>query len=1474
MANAPAVAPVDSIQPERFSKTSPLAHHPLQKLLPQQQGNPTRQFLDQDSYELTIGNKYILPPLMTYSVWSTNTNVLTTRCWPKFRLPEGVQQVSGTEFNYNVVPATRVPKRGTVRFMSKQTSSFVLSITQKGIGSIYEGSALNTPYGPNLIAMDIRAYGESLDQAMSLATAVNLVNTAFQAPFLKAGMTYGRILSQEMATELNRWACIGSGGDRITDEIENMRNDLPAIDTILIPDKAQKYIAPRGSVGLELPILTYSLDKNNQIVETESADKLMSSAALFGGKVQVFDMTQFRIKNTGKCFQPLEAINTIGEVYFMYGEEDFHRTGFVHPNTWDIYVFDEPADNFTKLTFRDALHHCHIWHAEKDANKYHPELHALVHDYNVELLTNPALRDGETQIPVSYDPTIPLAETFAGEAELVRRAENQMGNKVSGAFYLPKMYGNLGTKYQNFEDIQRTVASAVARLTYAMAGGEMRLSEAQEQLANVRALGEQWEGEIYKPQYWQEIVRLNIARSIGVTSDGKRFFVGSATSPARQRAYAAASQIEWTPNARGGMDPPTDTRRFGLPAGNFSAAGLLTIANMPEHPEQEKAEMAYNFLRVLVTKLHTLFHSSALFTVSEMPINMPKDDMVEVALRALFGPRAPIYLAAPAGMIQTAQLDEQHQVSSVELREEALGAGRVTVVGLGASSVAPGVRADPTIFSQGAGPDTRYYFTLSSGTIVETTALAYNAAIVGKSPLTMNAILSSAVLGPVSESGFGGDQWDQLFGPTLAQDTRRYLTGRIYARVLGSEDPATDSGYTTVIKLATYLLDRAAAVPRDQLEALVNARSKGKDKTEDEATSKPLKDAADRYVFSLQNMGRRATQLKARIVELSAAPPGSQASTALVIATQEVSDSLETMAKNLPPGTLANYYVEISPGNISPLASALIRLDAAALAGPAFAGVPLVAKDNYTTSLARAQAAFAVAQPPGGGSAAILGSTVRGSATVGASGLDLANARFYRAPMYFSLTLLTSSLRHGTPWIVPGDATKQFNEPLVRKAGELPPEQWQQIPHYVQSQASGAPVPTAWHEMGAYHRIATLSGAFGLIASSSRQPPVSRSAVPGLHAGMFSGASIIEGEYEQAMYRGDEAHLKTHGSHAHGELGPSDLRGPSRGQFVPSTPGVSARVTPSQSFKEIFRGPMLQHVAQVMAFYEYQPVHRLAALAFLHQPLHSMYVAQEMVNAGIWLPLEIWAARPFSRHLMGSFLCMVSGVRSGANFYNGAKYTVAHDGDTDMYHTRAVLTTDAHAIRPENHRLLRNVQPRAYAGGHDGKWIGKFWDLDPKKPLLSRPSLMAFLCPRRSHEIVRFPISVIDLVPGQIVAGQPDYIAPDMKSQHFPGADYYGGRIWMGIFYDPTAVVQFQAATGPAAKQLQFSDESKTPNHLLFLGWHARCDPSTGKFTIEVPGNGHRAPRRFNFPGAKAYLGGNGGHLLVDPPPLATFGLS
>jgi hypothetical protein len=308
---------------------------------------------------------------------------------------------------------------------------------------------------------------------------------------------------------------------------------------------------------------------------------------------------------------------------------------------------------------------------------------------------------------------------------------------------------------------------------------------------------------------------------------------------------------------------------------------------------------------------------------------------------------------------------------------------------------------------------------------------------------------------------------------------------------------------------------------------------------------------------------------------------------------------------------------------------------------------------------------------------------------------------------------------------------------------------------------------------------------------------------------------------------------------------------------------------PDPRFQEIFRGPITHNVAVVSARYASQPIHRAIALAFLHTPINALASVSDLRKRDVCMPMEAWAFRSNSRTVMGSLLLMKAGIDSGANFYNGAKFTVGHDATTDMWQTRAVLTTDAHPIKPENHRLLRNVQPRGYGYGHDCSTIAG--PEDYAKPVNARGSVWYAMVPRGAHVRARFPISAINRVPAQISGPNGDVLEIDQRAQHFPGAAYYGYNIYRDIFSDGQNIVDFSAA--PVLDKLTFIKDNSGHNHICFDGYNIRFNYATGTYTREEMGTGHRGGRKFNSPGAKDYLNGGGSLLLEPQVPISQYAL-
>lgn len=1342
--NAPARAPVDGLSKPMLDKTRPTGWHPLGMLMPAQHGNATRQFLDQDSYELTIANKYVFPSLLSYSVWGTYTNVLTSRCWPKIKLPEGVQQIGGQEMVYNVMPTTSVPKRGTVRYMSKQFKSWSGAIAQKGIGSQYEGSALNTEYGPQLIAMDIRAYAESIDQGMAINTAINMVNAAHRAPYIRSGNVFGRNVTQEIANELLYWGCIGLNQGRISREVENILNDAPNLNTLLMPDKCGDYI---GSGGVqEIDIIIYAVNENKELIRTKSPDKLLARTSFAFGRVPGFEMTTFKLKNSGKVFQPLETVNQIGEVYFMYPEQHPARPGYYHPSVWDLYLYDQPRDGHTKVTGVQAVAESNIWQKKQAGYSHHLEKFT-------KMLNNPKNERG------SINPNV------LRQYPISRDLEN-----AQQPYYLPAFFGNLDREHMNSNMFIEAVESIVSLLSYNGEGGKINLAEASDRLKNIDRVREIVEREPYNPAYWAEVARLNIDRSLGLSRDGSgnHVFVGSPTPDARVRSYDMKTPItEWTPNPHGGMDVPADIERFGKPAGMFSAPGLNTIRNMPSHPYSKIFGDAYNTLSLIGDGVRSILRMSSIFSPDEMPSNLPVNDVVQHVITALYGPRVPVFLAAPDNLVQET------------VAKQGLGSG----IGLRGLSI----------------PDVnKKRQEVTPGLIVSVNEPLLQILLARNDSNTVLNSLRDIIIQNTNDLGTMPAQSKVAYG--------RWLSTRLRKSVLDKKRGDLEM----LAKMYVYLDQQTDSEVSAEIIRLVT-ETKGKN-----ADSAGL-DA---------KIGAIKVSLSDNAIERLAALYNSEASAGVKGASPQLVETYNNLV-----AVLQEIYKE-NPAIFA--GKKTLKIDAAdTSAGELSIGDSTQIRANLKNQFAEALEAFNNARQ--NLSAAITfesltqGNSQGSSVATKTTQAGLVGARYFRTPMFFSHALLTTLTRHSMLWILPGDPVLNFSAHVAY--GDLIPQAELNLPHYTQSKADVSDRPSSWADVSVFSRVALLSKAFDAPRRAAQ-------------SGSFGFNALSAGPIGDYI----------------GYVGGSTAD--------PVDPQGQPQIDPK--WAALTQGPMTDRIKAAMEAYAHKPVHRFVALAFLTVPHYSLLSIVEMISKGVCLPFEMWLWRLFSRHLMGSILLLEAGIGSGANFYNGAKFTVGHDAETDVWHTRAVITTDAFAINPQNHRLIRNVQPRLYLGQHDCRFIASADDCADDKATMLRPSIISTLVPRGSHERARVPLSFIDSVPGQVIPGSKETMVVDPDGQHFPGAEYYGHYLFASLFEGHKAIKNWTSS--PMAEDLTFAGDNKQNNHLAFVGFHVRYDYNNGFFTHDIPGNGHRAARRLNFPGAKDYLNGSGDYLM-EPLPIAQYHL-
>lgn len=1300
-------------------------------LMPTQHGNEARRYLDQDSYELTVANKLIFPALLSYSVWGTQTTVLTSRCWPKIKLPEGVQQISGQTMTYNTIPFTNVPKRGTVRFMSKSNKSFSAAMSQKGIGSEYEGSALNSPYGPQLIAMDIRAYAESIDQGMAINTAINMVNAAYRAPYLRAHAPFKVNFTQVIQSQIKRWACLGANSSRIHSEIEDVLAEYPRMNTLLMPDKVSRYVG--SGFGKELPIYIYTVDESKDIIITQSPDRLLTKGSLAGGRVDAFDMPSFKIRSAGKAFQPLESMNTIGEVYFHFTEEHPANPGYVHPSINDIYLYDEHRDSYAKITMVEGIRKAHIW----DASGYSKRLVAYLKNQN-DLLKK-GIAKAHYQYPISRD-----------DDEL----------------YLPLFIGNLDKSLFGEKHLTNAVSSMVKRASYSKDGGNMLIADSAERFKNVDRLRETIERAPYNEAYFAEVARLNAPRSVVQTSSGP-VFKGMPTPAMRVTAYQMKGPItEWAPNPYGGMDVPIDTQRFGMPAGMFSSAGLSTLAGTKSHPLSAEAHEAYTFARITGEAVHAMLAQSALFSNAEMPPNLPVNDIVQHVLTAWYGPRVPLFLAAPDSVIRASAVED------IELEARQTYKDTIEIV--------PGL-----------------YMRVSNDV---------KKAIDARDPIEETWTILKA-LTEITETTIPAEEIKTLLS---------WANGMLRNAILNWKGGSKDADIITLICKTFIYLNSIATRPEQSkaINAVVRPKVKGNVELVNEINGhaekvafvlkpalveafrkKLLADASNTNDQSTLALFEAYEKLREAVSKIYSANKGIfSGKTFLVVAgTRDWDGALKLEEETSIAPDLRNAYME-----------ALVSFNAVNNTAPnAFVTIEGINKPTGRENDGRAFT----------------------------SESSISSARFFRCPMFFSHELLVSAARKKVSWILPADQNVNFIAPVPLTQLGAVAAKASSMPHYELSRNNIDTRVSKWQDVPTLSRVALLSKAYHGSSSGSNDASAS--------FGVMSAGPIGDAMDIDDTYGGSSKNARRHTQ-----------------QEDVSSGGVAA------PFREFLRGPMSANLKMAVNMFTYQPLHRLIAVAFLttrHDLLHSII---SMTTGGLSLPFEQWDFRLFSRHMMGSLFMMEAGLASGANFYNGAKYTVSHDGTTDMWQTRVVITTDAIPINVENHVLIPNVQAREYLGGH-GNLIGTtVEEFDETKQGMSRASIIVCIVPSGSHVEACSPISFINSVPGRVIAGSSEYVPVDESGQNFPGADYYGHYVYRALFEDENLLTDY--STKPIEDKLTFAGDTKGMNHLAFFGYTIRYDYISGFFSREFMGDGQRAGRKFNAPGAKDYLNGSAEYLLND----------
>lgn len=1377
--------PASFAQPQRMSANKLGIFLPENMLKPVERGNPQRQFNDQDEYELTAENQATLSLAVSIRVWATKVEVLTGLLWPKIKLREGVRRVTGTRFEYNPVPTTAVPKRGTVRLMSKSMSSFSLAISQKGIGSRFEGSALRSPMGPSLLALETEAYAESISIGMAINTAINSVNAAFRQPYMRDGIDYTHTRLQQLQQEMRLWGIAGRDHGRLALVLEELLTEYPQLDTVLVPNKWSNILVehkPTAVTFRDTYLYTMDADGTNDLLELVSPDKVLTLTQLAGGRLNVHEMPTFRIGKQ-RSWQPLAVNNTIGEVYHMYPESNPDRPGHYNPNSLNIYLYDEQNDVLAKQRWVDVLYDLAIWNPDArgmnyddPSQGYHPLLRQHVENLNKKKAT-----ERRQVYPVSYD-------------------------EATQKFFLPVYFGNLDhRRFARSGEFDALIQSIMSAANFQGSA----LHEMQGDIAALKSLQNSMQNEIYNADFWAEVVRLNLERSVAYDGTGRPYFAGQSTPANRAQDHGVQPVREWVTNRYGSLDVPTDVRALGMPAGYFNAAGLQTVANTPGHPLAEQCERAYKFLLICAEVMQRVFTTSGVFSEIEMPVNMPQYDIVQLVMNVCFGPTAPIFLAAPMSMAKRAEPGSRNfRPAAVEFGEDLISniiiPGDSTTTGL-----VDAIRATTGSSRQGylqmaPDQDGAVLWRLSNGIVVELQAKTFSTLVASAKsgdPTSVKAFLDALLSDDVSWANA-----TDAINNVLSAEDRAAVYAKLYTLLAEKNDKK--NRLALLIMNALVNKDDAASLMLDKKGSTSRAFLNELNKKDDpdgladflgglDARYRALADkaSASADVEAEQNLDRFNASVKLLVESLAA---GNEQLASLIPGFSSSSYYLGNPKRF--PSEMKNWLAEAKARKLD-----AIIVDNVEKAWTVVSG----GKDNVGFDVSTAS--------PSSSSAARQGSV-----------LDVASATKYRTPLTMSWSLLRTLVNAEIPWIAPGDHKQRFSAPLAIPRGVVPQEMWD-LPHYAYSRGGHVALNQKWTDLPIFSRVAVGIGAYGSASAAAR--------------GIASAGPI--GRLQEESYGGRMSPA---------EAGESPMN---RAYLPPAT-------------RAALHGDMVKNMVFAMGRTQQNFVLRLAAVCLLMTPHYHIETIKELAASGV-RPLHgiaLWRLR--STHEMGWLLVAKAGIESGANFYNGMHFGWAHDGNTDEYQTRLVLSTDAHVLKPDNHVLVPNVQCRVYLGGHNNRRVRNQEELIASD-LFSAPSIIATAVEQDWHEDLSYPVSFKNIVPGILDVKMMAAVS-DMPRQTFYESDYYAGIVYNKLYGEQSRLERFMPLSAQAVQNLHFHSAAKD-NHVAMRGYHVRFDYHHGIYAREVVGNGHRADVALNRPKAAAYL--NGITTKLDQVPLAVhLGLS
>ena len=533
-------------------------------------------------------------------------------------------------YRHNVRAATPTPNKGVSRMQTHQTSTKEATVERFGAAFMMEGDMMGTPEGDRQYIRNLMGMAQGCQLRVNEETMAALIDCK---NYVQDWMEYrGRRnwVEDVMEMEINRFAGMAADPNFLD---QNVAQSISVFKN--------RSLVPGAIIGWEtLPFLEamvatgsktgfWQLGPDGRDVFVAGPDAIASIQ-----KLPLFLARPFTVNEDDGPKQFLSRDTTVGEYYPMSFTERrgelFGPGGSTYTSDQrEIRIYDIGTDGWKAVTLKEALANSRIWYT--NPGSYTAELREAVRDANLSVRKQNGFKE---KVARYSDPAALDHQTK------FTRTENMMFAHAPDArlMFLPLFIGQFDTDVIQTTDL-RQMAQQFLQSAFGVGPVADKL---RADVEDARAFVHRWEAEATdNSEFWDALAAENAARSTDITGN----WVGEQVAEGAPR--------DWKPNSKASLDLP---QNIGIlfPPGFANPPGFETVVAQGTAKGYDSAVVngARNVNDIVsrVTRQTTRIGgrsqiAQAAATPEWFHTKKPEITTWEI----LFGRRAPIFLAAPAG---------------------------------------------------------------------------------------------------------------------------------------------------------------------------------------------------------------------------------------------------------------------------------------------------------------------------------------------------------------------------------------------------------------------------------------------------------------------------------------------------------------------------------------------------------------------------------------------------------------------------------------------------------------------------------------------------------------------------------------------------------------------------------------------------------------------------------------------------------